>query len=278
MSLIFKPEKHEYVSLDNPDFKWISITTLIGYFKQPFDAIEKSTKSSKNKKSPWYGMTPEAIREAWSSESHRAMDLGTWYHNREEARLCSEEYQPGENGEAIPVFKPMVNEDGIKYAPNQKLQNGIYPEHFAFLSSAGICGQSDRVDIINKTVNISDYKTNKEIKFEGFKSWDGKTQKMASPISHVDDCNYWHYALQLSFYMYMIIKHNPTFIPGKLTIHHISFENSGMNEHGYPITLLDADLNPVIRNIVEIDLPYMKSEVVAILEWLKTNKHKIKAK
>jgi hypothetical protein len=271
MSIIkFYPDKHKYVSDDGID--WLSVTSLVSKFKKPFKADEISRKCSVNKKSKWYGMTPEEIREAWKAEANRATTLGTWYHNCRESDICS--FQNMErHGHTIPVFKP-IEIDGVKHSPNQKLTDGIYPEHLVYLKSAGICGQSDLVEVINGEVHITDYKTNKEIKLEGFTDWEGVTQKMDSPINHLDDCHINHYALQLSMYMFIILKHNPKLRPGSLTIHHILFEEAGRDKFDNPITALDTDGNPIVLDVVQYDLPYLKQESISIIHWLEDNKLK----
>ena len=272
MSVLFKAEDHSYKSV-NPEenINWISVTSLVGKFKEKFDAKGVSEKVSKNKKSKWYGMSPEDIQKAWTKESERAMSLGTWYHNERESDLLSLNTLEQE-GITLNVINPIIDENGIKIAPIQKLDNGIYPEHFVYLKSAGLCGQSDRVDIINNVVNIIDYKTNKEIKTEGFKNWEGITRKMLMPIAHLDDCNFSHYALQLSFYMYIIIKHNPKLKPGNLNIHHIIFEEEGTDMHGNPITKLDEHQNPIVKDVIIYDIPYLKQEVITLIKHLNDNR------
>ena len=104
-----------------------------------------------------------------------------------------------------------------------------------YLKSIGLCGQADLVEVVNGYVNILDYKTNKEIKEKGFTNWEGITSKMYNPVNHLDDCNYNHYTLQLSIYMYIILKHNPKLKPGKLTIQHVKFNELGKDKNGYPI-------------------------------------------
>ena len=99
---------------------------------------------------------------------------------------------------------PSHDQDGIKIAPDQKLDEGVYPEHFVYLKSAGICGQADLVSIVNGYINILDYKTNKEIKENGFKNWEGVVSKMFKPVNNLEDCNLNHYNLQLSLYAYII--------------------------------------------------------------------------
>lgn len=269
MSLIFKPERHEYISLNGENINWTSVTSFISRFKKPFDADTISVKSSKNKKSKWYGMTPEEIKAAWKSEAKRATDLGTWYHNQREADLCGLSTIERE-GVIVPVVKP-IESDGIKHAPEQKLAEGVYPEHMVYLKSAGLCGQSDLVEVVNGKVNITDYKTNKEIKTAGFTNWEGKTEKMLAPLSHLDDCNLNHYTLQLSMYMYIILKHNPKLKPGALHIHHIIFEEAGRDKFDNPIPALDSHGDPIVKDLVLYELPYLKSEVQTLINHHKEN-------
>jgi hypothetical protein len=275
MSILkFTAHNHKYVSEDKTD--WLSVTSFIGNFKQPFEADKIAKKCSTNKKSKWYGLTPEEIKEAWKAEANRATTLGTWYHNQRENDLCQISDME-RHGVTVPVIKP-IEKEGIKYSPEQKLKEGIYPEHMVYLRSAGICGQSDLVEVVNGKVHITDYKTNKEIKVEGFTNWEGVTQKMSSPVSHLDDCNLNHYALQLSMYMFIILKHNPKLLPGNITIHHILFQEAGRDRFNNPISALDTHGNPIVTDVVQYDLPYLRDDVVSLIHWLEDNKHKIKPK
>ena len=278
MALIFIAENHEYKTIEeeNPVKDWISATTFVGHFKEPFDAKLQAEKSSKNKKSKWFGMTPEEVQQAWTNEAKRATDLGTWYHNQRESDLC-ELSTLVKDGLELPIFTP-IEDKGVKVAPSQKLVDGIYPEHMVFLKSAGLCGQSDLVEIVNGYVNITDYKTNKEIKLESYKNWEGTSKKMKAPLSHLDDCNYYHYALQLSLYMYIIIKHNPKLKPGKLLLHHIQFDEVGRDKFDNPITALDNDGNPVLKNIEPYTVPYLKDEIISMIKYLEDFRPKFKKK
>jgi hypothetical protein len=270
MALIFKPETHSYVSIDpNENINWTSVTSVISKFKKPFDAETIALKSSKNKKSKWYGMSPEDIKEAWKNESQKAMNLGTWYHNQREKDLLSCETISREDI-LIPIIKP-IEENGFKKAPEQKLTNGVYPEHLVYLKSAGICGQADRIEVINGVVNVYDYKTNKEIKTESYVNWEGISDKMGNPLSHLDDCNLNHYNIQLSLYMYMILKHNPKLKPGKLVIEHIQFKEAGKDAYDNRVVYYDEFGEPLVENIVAYELPYLKSEVISIINHLRDN-------
>jgi ATP-dependent exoDNAse (exonuclease V) beta subunit len=273
MSIVFNASDHSYKSIDADGIQWVSVTSLVSNFKEPFDSKAVAQKVAKSKKSKWFGISPEKIIELWDSESNRAITLGTFYHNQRESDICSLSSIEKE-GLPIPVYKP-VEEGSVKKAPDQRLTDGIYPEHMVYLKSAGICGQSDLVEVYNSKVDIIDYKTNKEIKTESFKDWEGISKKMLFPVSHLDDCNFNHYSLQLSIYMYIILKHNPKLQAGDIYIHHVTFEEEGKDEYGYPITKYSLEGDPIVKEVIPMKVPYLKDEVISIVNWLYDNRHKL---
>ena len=275
--IVFNAEDHSYKSVDDNKINWISVTTLVSYFKNAFDANAVAKKVSKNKRSKWFGLEPKIIKEIWSNEAKRATDLGSFYHDQRESDLCSFASIERE-GVNIPVFKPIEADKGTKFSPSQKLEPGVYPEHMVYLRSKGICGQSDLVEVVNGKVNIIDYKTNKEIKTKSFVNWEGISEKMITPITNLDDCNFNHYALQLSIYMYIILKHNPKLKPGKIFLHHISFEIEDKDKWGYPISKKDENGEPIVKDVDVISVPYLIDEVLSIFYFLNDNKDKIKRK
>lgn len=276
MAVKFLPEDHKYVSVDPAEsISWMSVTSIISKLKQPFEAEKIAEKSSKNRRSKWYGMTKEQILSVWKAESERAINVGNWYHNQREEDLLGLDTIE-RHGKIIPIMQPLADSQGLKIAPNQRLTDGMYPEHFVYMKSLGLCGQSDLVEIVDGVVHITDYKTNKEIRSESFKDWEGLSQKMNHPVSHLDDCNLNHYNLQLSIYMYMILKHNPKLKAGTMMIQHIMFEDEGKDANGYPILKTDQNGDPIIKDVVHYDLPYLKDEVLALVKWYQDNKSKFK--
>ena len=164
MAVIFKEDGHIYQSLDEnlekDKINWTSVTTFISKFKPEFNQKAIAKKSSKNKRSKWFGLKPEEVIDIWKKETERAIGLGNWYHNQRESDMLDFKTIERE-GVEVPIIKPIVDQNGIKIAPEQKLKDGVYPEHFAYLKSACICGQADLVEVVNGKVNITDYKTNK---------------------------------------------------------------------------------------------------------------------
>ena len=270
MAIIFKEDGHTYESIEEDNIEWLSVTSLVSKFKPKFDKEGQAKKSAKNKNSKWYGMTPEQIIEAWDNETERAINLGNFYHNQRESDML--DFKTIErNGTEVPIIKPLINDEGIKLAPEQKLTDGVYPEHLVYLKSVGLCGQADVVEVVDGYININDYKTNKEIKEKGYTNWEGITSKMFKPINHLDDCNLMHYSLQLSIYAYIIKKHNPSLKIGKLTIQHVKFKQIGEDANGYPINE-HYNGEPILDEIKMYEVPYLKDEVNSLMMWLKDNK------
>lgn len=265
-TVLFREEDHKYISEDpNENIEWTSVTTFLKNFKEPFNAREVAEKISRKRTSKYYKMPVDDILQQWKETGKKATDLGTWYHNGREYDLTScTNIQVGEK--LVPVVKPIFERD-LKKAPDQKLTEGIYPEHFVYLKSMGICGQSDVVEVIGDTVKILDFKTNKELTTEGFTNYMGKTKKMLHCVSHLDDCKMSEYNLQLSIYMYIILKHNPSLQPGDLQIDHIIFEKDEDGE-----LIKDHLDNPIVKDIVSYKLPYLRKEVIEMFKWFNKNK------
>lgn len=270
MAVKFYPDEHKYVSIDEEmAIDWVSVTTMLHFFREPFDEMKMSEISSKGKNPKYKGKKPEDIRAIWKAENLRAITLGSWYHDMREKDLlsCSQI-----DGARVVQIKEV---DGVKVAPDQKLTPGIYPEHFVYLLSKGVCGQADLIKVIDDEIHIIDYKTNKEIKTEGYKGRNG-VKKMLPPLQHLDDCNFNDYCLQLSTYMYIMLKHNRYLKPGKMEIHHIKFGVEELDENGYPITSIDAMGEPVVLEIIPYEVPYLKNEVEKMLHIVSSNPEKFK--
>jgi hypothetical protein len=276
MPIQFTAEDHKYESIDEKPIDWLSVTSLVSLFKNPFNQEEIAKKSANSRNGKWKGMEPDKIIEIWNKESKRATDLGSWYHDQREKELLMCETLE-RSGMQLPIIN-VIEQDGVKFAPDQALAPGIYPEHFVYLKSVGICGQADRVEVMPQVIDIFDYKTNKEIKMKSYVNWEGISKKMLGPCSHLDDCHINHYALQLSTYMYVMLKHNPRLKPGKIEIHHITFEVESEDEYGYPIVAVDQMGDPIVKEVIPYELPYLKKEVFNMIAYAQKHPELIKKK
>lgn len=188
----FNEKKHEYRDVISKE-KLTSVTTLIHSLFPPFD--EKV-------------MARKLASFAWAKAQKKGVRywLAEWKKNREEGTLCHAEIEKflldQEGTESLlEVFHPRSLE-GIKYLKQLlKSFNGyeIIPEMLIY--GEGLAGQSDLVLKDHDNVTIVDWKFTKRIKKDSYE----KGETGTSPItSHLVNCNYNTYSLQLSVYAYLL--------------------------------------------------------------------------
>ena len=246
---------HKYLNSINGE-EYISVTKVIEKLHESFDSESMAKKCSKNSKSKWYGMAPDKIIRIWNSENKRSTELGHYYHKIQEDNAADAN---------LKVFRSDVRQ-GVKYATNQILEEGLYVEHLIYHPTVNLCGQADEVRVEDGYIHILDYKTSKEIKMKGFTPYNGKPKMLFYPVDHMEDCNYNHYTLQLSLYMYMILLHNPHLKPGKICIRHSIF-NERLDQYGFPKTIFNEGV-PSIKTLMWYWPEYHEKEVIKIINYL----------
>ena len=129
------------------------------------------------------------------------------------------------------------------------LDNGIYPELLiSYISPEGvhIAGTADLVVKSGNQIDIIDWKTSKEIKKRSyFNAAKKQNIKMKYPLNTLEDSNYWHYALQLSLYGYMLQQQHPEFEIRSLTIVQVKSDGSFQE---YPCQYLKEDVERMIKH------------------------------
>jgi hypothetical protein len=56
-----------------------------------------------------------------------------------------------------------------------------------------------------------------------------------------------------------------------MMLHHVIFEKDGEDSFGYPISKKDTTGNPIVKTVVPYEVPYMKSEVISMIDHIKSN-------
>ena len=272
----FNEKNHIYWNEDNNE-KYISVTTLIERFGQPFDkefwsaykALEKLLPSDSwkmEKKSLLnshrfnkeildvydirqkdFNKAQQDILDEWDKTNREACERGTKIH----AQLEKSMYKMG-NDVSLKKFGVGGKFICDKDRTTLDLENGVYPEYLIYRTSDdGLLKIAGQIDLLVKNGNeiiVIDYKTNKEIKqHSGFDTQSRQTAKMLYPLNNLEDCNYMHYTLQLSTYAWMIQKLNPEFIIKDLILVHFDHNNNQTIYH----------------------LDYLKKEVESMLRWHK---------
>lgn len=276
-NIAFEEEAHIYYDVTQPDQKFISVTTLIHSFTQPFDkefwsaykaleklldkdswAIEKKSLLSTKKfdkvllemheiEENDFNREQQAILDAWDEENRKSCERGTRIH----ADLENSFYKKGKD---IDISKYQI---GGKFECRKDynildLENGIYPEYLiSRVSPDGKLRIAGQIDLLVKKGNkfiIGDWKTNKKIETKSFYNKNTKSSvKMKFPLNNLDDVNYYHYALQLSTYAWMIQQLDPAYEIEDLVLVHFDHED----------------------NMTVYHMPYLKDEVIKMLAFYK---------
>lgn len=209
----FIESEHSYVQ---DGIKYTPVTYFIKSFV-PYVDWDKMCRIKAAK----LGIPFQELRAQWNKTRDDASSKGTAYHKKKELEYLSN------NGIVIEdTLCPVVTaptKKGVKNDEDMVLQNNtVYVEKMVWNTEYGICGTADLVEVVNGKVYVKDYKTNTELKFQGFKG-----AKMKAPVSHLQDCNYNHYQLQLNTYMYMLLQHNRHLKFGGMQILHVLFDEDG---------------------------------------------------
>lgn len=190
----------------------------------------------------------EKIKKFWKQVNTDSLYKGNVLHNFKENKLLADgKYKY--DGILFPVSQNINATDELS-----NLAVGVHPELRVWNHENLIAGTIDQPIIYpHRKFKIGDHKTNLEIKFEN------KYQNMYAPIEHIEDCNYWHYALQLSIYAWMLEQFGYELLPDGLEIYHYNLEAVGkdfriIDEHTYPV-------------------PYLKKEIIDILAYEKLCKN-----
>ncbi len=224
-NVVLNKETHEYKLLTHPDMVFTSVTTYVEHFFEGFDSQKIATKLINNY--PKYaGYTVESLIAEWDS----AADYGTAVHNEIENWIkngIEPEEQKAKNGK--------------NWLENYQLKSNIdiLSEIIVYSTELKIAGT---VDILAKDNNtgqyeLIDWKTSKKIETVSY----GHKMGTHDVTKKVMDCNFYHYALQLSLYRYLLEEYYDIRIHNQLIGH-----------------IQDEGVNAIVA-------PYMKDEIVAML-------------
>lgn len=273
---IYSDEEHVYINKKD-NSRYISVTTLINKYSEEFDeefwssykALEEimdgdtfsilkkallATKKFNPKILKKFQIDEELfiqkkaeIIAQYNTTRNEACEHGTAEHLRKELSFYGKhDFDFGRYG-----YKDLSGEyDCKKNYYELDLERGVYPEFLiAVTSRDGILKVSGQIDCLIKNGNeitILDWKTNKEIKKESFYNRSTKQhQMMKFPLNNIQDSNYWHYALQLSLYAYLLQTLHPEFVIKGLKLIHIDREQK---ETEYEVPYLKDDVERMLKH------------------------------
>ena len=186
-NITFRPIDHVYIvngiALD-------SVTTFVNNAFPKFNSEFHAKRKAKQ-----LGISPEEVLEMWDKKGKESRDLGTAMHSKiENYYLGSDSVET----DAYKLFKIFANKIELK---PYRTEWAVYDwEH-------KIAGTIDFVDYQNGEYIIYDWKRSEKIIDNGIPVKINKYgEKGNYPLEHLDNTPYYHYALQLSLYKYILEK------------------------------------------------------------------------
>lgn len=188
--VVFNDSDHSYRINDK---KCVSVTQLISSFKKPFETEVIAKKYAKK-----HGVNYQDVIDEWDHIRVESTTRGSELHKYAEMRFLSKLYIPNKKA------KPLCDMFDVFY---NDVKDRLIPVKIEFVvgdEELLVGGMLDKL-FYNTTANalqIWDYKTNKEIlKNSKYKN------RMISGLSHLEECEFNTYSLQLSIYK-LIIERN----------------------------------------------------------------------
>jgi len=226
--IVFEPEGHKYI-VDN-ELECESVTQIVsGLFEQfnaDYWAARKATPT----------LTAEMIKAQWAKKGEEARDLGTLLHHR------IEEYYLGhridEKAHADRDYQHF-----LAFAADYEL-TPFRSEWTIFSRRYRIAGTLDFLTFDGENYEIFDWKRSTKVCDAFSRPLQNNYGKRGlSPIEHIPDTVYHHYALQLSFYRYLLA-----------------------TEYGIDVAACHLGVfHPDLASYHLVDVPYLKDEVISVL-------------
>jgi ATP-dependent exoDNAse (exonuclease V) beta subunit len=224
-NIVLDKEKHEYSLVTQPDLVFTSVTTFLDQFFEGFDSEKIATNLVET--NPRYaGRTVESLIAEWAAIGEH----GTQVHEEIDNWIKR----------GVPPIETKAAE-GVRWLKNYQKKSDIQvrSEVIIYSTELNIAGTVD-ILALDKTTGVYeliDWKTSKRIDTSSY----GNKTGTSSITQDVPDCNFYHYALQLSLYRYLLEEFYGININNQLIAH---LQNEGA------------------RSLVA---PYMRDHIVAML-------------
>ena len=185
-------EQHRYFDYAGNEFT--SVSKILSMVKEPFDEKRLSAMTAKK-----LGVTQADVLADWKKKRDDAAGHGTRIHDAIEEYKNFFTIKPS-NMDLEPMLKSIAQEhSGYARCYSEAL---LYSPSFEKLGirAAGTTDQILKVSTRSRYVDIEDYKTNLR---NGIEFHSKYNKYLLGPVSHMQECNYNTYSLQLSIYALM---------------------------------------------------------------------------
>lgn len=187
----------------NGETDYISMTTFIHGLFEKFNADKiinnMMMNSDKWKQNKYYGMSKQEIKNTWNKNNLESTTAGTKMHY--DIECFYNNIITNNNSIEFKYFINFHNDNIVNTLEPYRTEWIIYAED---IKIAGSIDMIFKKEINGKEIlDIYDWKRCREInKNSNFNKW-----SINKTIDHIPDTNYWHYALQLNGYKYILEKY-----------------------------------------------------------------------
>ena len=179
------------------------------------------------------GITPEKVIMMWEQKGKESRELGTTMHQKIESYYQGKDSREDDSYRLFKMFT-----DKVKLKP-YRTEWAVYDTDY------NVAGTIDFVDYQDGKYTIYDWKRSDKIIANGMPVKVSKYQeKGLYPLEHLENCAYYHYALQLSLYKFIL-------------------------EKNYDIRVSDLRLgifHPSYDKPYVLRVPYLENEVKTLME------------
>ena len=210
-SIDFEEESHTYTITyplegGKPTTDYTSVTTWIHTLFKQFDAdviIQKMKASKRWEQNKYFGKTDEEIKTLWDKNRDEAAKQGTkmhydiecYYNNMEVVNDSIEfNYFKAFEKDRLQTRKMVFDEMHSQMTP-YRTEWTVFDEEYMLAGSIDMIYECKDTN----TLRIYDWKRCKEIK-----KHNPYDNAIVPCISHLPDTNFWHYALQLNMYKFIL--------------------------------------------------------------------------
>lgn len=224
----FEPETHTYIV--DGTVECDSVTTVVGDCFDKFDADYWACRKATPE------CTAEQLKAQWEDNARIARDKGTLMHARIENHYLGAD--PDADALADPAFRQF-----LQFAEHHKL-TPYRSEWPIFMKSCRIAGTLDFLAFDGNKFEIYDWKrSTKVVDNSGRPLTDNFGRHAHAPLTSLPDTTFHHYALQLSFYRYILAA-----------------------EYGITVSACHLGVfHPKMNGYHVVDVPYLPEEVKAII-------------
>jgi hypothetical protein len=222
--VVFDEKAHTYTHGEHG--KLISVTTLLGKYKKPFNSQLHASRVAKRE-----GVSTEMVLETWEAEKNKACDKGTKIHKLLEDYISF--------GEVLQDYGWLYKsyDKGVEHHIDKF--KSIACEKLLHDDEYKVAGTADLIyEHSNDEFTLGDFKTNKKFRF-----CSPFGERLLDPVDHLHNCEFNVYALQLSMYAYMHEK-----LTGKKCRKLVIFYLSGDRFSAYHCNYLKRDIEKILEH------------------------------